>query len=218
MQKYNFIKSTFNFSNAPIKRFVKIEKKEDLLKKLKDEISNIENCTLKNNSNNLVFADGNHDSSIMLIGEGPGQKEDEQGKPFVGDAGLLLNKMLAAINIKRNKVYVTNIVNYRPPENRKPNEVEINTYAPFIKKHISIINPKLIILLGSTAMEAFFGNKEKISKSRGVWKELIVNNKTYLTMVTFHPAYLLRQPDQKKFSWADLKEIKNKIEQLKIGI
>ena len=144
MQKYNFIKSTFNFSNAPIKRFVKIEKKEDLLKKLKDEISNIENCSLKNNSNNLVFADGDHNSSIMLIGEGPGQKEDEQGKPFVGDAGLLLNKMLAAINIKRNKVY--------------------------------------------------------------------------LTMVTFHPAYLLRQPDQKKFSWTDLKEIKNKIEELKIGV
>mgnify|MGYP005722174163 FL=1 len=117
MQKYDFIKSTFNFSNAPIKRFVKIEKKEDSLKKLKDEISNIENCTLKNNSKNLVFADGDHDSGIMLIGEGPGQKEDEQGKPFVGDAGLLLNKMLAAINIKRNKVYVTNIVNYRPPEN-----------------------------------------------------------------------------------------------------
>ena len=97
----------------------------------------------------------------MLIGEGPGQKEDEQGKPFVGDAGLLLNKMLAAINIKRNKVYVTNIVNYRPPENRKPNEVEINTYAPFIKKHISIINPKLIILLGSTAMEVFSEIKRK---------------------------------------------------------
>ena len=149
MQKYNFIKSAFNFSNAPIKRFVKIEKKEDLLKKLKDEISNIENCTLKNNSNNLVFADGDHDSNIMLIGEGPGQKEDEQGKPFVGDAGLLLNKMLAAINIKRNKVYVTNIVNYRPPENRKPNEVEINTYAPFIKKHISIINPKFCLLYTS---------------------------------------------------------------------
>ena len=185
---------------------------------LHSSISNIENCTLKNNSNNLVFADGDHNSNIMLIGEGPGQKEDEQGKPFVGDAGLLLNKMLAAINIKRNKVYVTNIVNYIPPENRKPNEVEINTYAPFIKKHISIINPKLIILLGSTAMETFFGNKEKISKSRGVWKELIVNNKTYLTMVTFHPAYLLRQPDQKKFSWVDLKEIKNKIQELKIGI
>ena len=118
MQKYGFIKSTFNFSNAPIKRFVKIEKKEDLLKKLKDEISNIENCTLKNNSNNLVFADGNHDSSIMLIGEGPGQKEDEQGKPFVGDAGLLLNKMLAAINIKRNEVYVTNIF-LQPQSNLK---------------------------------------------------------------------------------------------------
>ena len=218
MQKYDFIKSTFDFSNAPSKRFVKIEKKEDLLKKLKDEISNIENCTLKNNSNNLVFADGDHDSSIMLIGEGPGQKEDEQGKPFVGDAGLLLKKMLTAINIQRNKVYVTNIVNYRPPENRKPNEVEINTYAPFIKKHISIINPKVIVLMGSVAMESLVGINKKISSERGNWKEIIVKGKTYPIMITFSPSYLLRLPENKKYSWEDLKKIRQKIKELKIKI
>ena len=164
MQKYDFIKSTFNFSNAPIKRFVKIEKKNDLLKKLKDEISNIENCTLKNNSNNLVFADGDHDSNIMLIGEGPGQKEDELGKPFVGDAGLLLNKMLKAINIIRDKIYITNVVNFRPTNNRKPEKSEINRYSYYLRKHISIINPKILILLGSTAMESLLGSNVKISK------------------------------------------------------
>ena len=218
MQKYNFIKSTFNFSNAPIKRFVKIEKKEDLLKKLKDEISNIENCTLKNNSNNLVFADGDHDSSIMLIGEGPGQKEDEQGKPFVGDAGILLNKMLEAIQIKRNNIYITNVVNYRPPNNRKPEPSEINRYSNYLRQHIAIIDPKILILMGSTAMESLFGSKIKISRERGVWKELIINSKTYLTMITFHPAYLLRQADQKKYSWADLKLIRKKIDELKISV
>ena len=214
MQKYNFIKSTFNFSNAPIKRFVKIEKKEDLLKKLKDEISNIENCTLKNNSNNLVFADGNHDSSIMLIGEGPGQKEDEQGKPFVGDAGILLNKMLNAINLKREDIYITNVVNFRPPNNRKPEPIEITRYSSFLREHIAVIDPKILILMGSTAMESLFGSKIKISKERGNWKEIIINNKTYLVMITFHPAYLLRQPDQKKYSWLDLKKIRAKIDEI----
>ena len=218
MQKYNFIKSTFTFSNTPIKRFVKIEKKEDLLKKLKDEISNIENCSLKNNSNNLVFADGDHNSSIMLIGEGPGQKEDELGKPFVGDAGILLNKMLAAINLDRKDIYITNVVNYRPPSNRKPEIKEIKRYSEYLYEHVEIINPKMIILLGSTAMEAFFGSNLKISKERGIWKEILIKNKTFLTMITFHPAYLLRQADQKKYSWLDLKEIRKKIDELKINI
>ena len=152
----------------------------------------------------------------MLVGEGPGQKEDEIGKPFVGDAGLLLNKMLNAININRKNIYITNVVNYRPPNNRKPESSEITRYSNFLREHISIINPKILILMGSTAMESLFGFKIKISKERGIWKELIVNNKTYLTMITFHPAYLLRQPEQKKFSWADLKEIRKKIDKLNI--
>ena len=152
------------------------------------------------------------------IGEGPGQKEDEQGKPFVGDAGILLNKMLEAIQIKRNNIYITNVVNYRPPNNRKPEPSEINRYSNYLRQHISIINPKILILMGSTAMESLFGSKIKISKERGVWKELIIHNKTYLTMITFHPAYLLRQADQKKYSWADLKLIRKKIDELKISV
>jgi len=155
---------------------------------------------------------------LMIVGEGPGQKEDELGKPFVGDAGMLLNKMLKAINIDRNKVYITNVVNYRPPNNRKPEPAEIIRYSNFLREHISIIDPKILILMGSSAMEALFGSKIKISKERGTWKEVIVSQKTYLTMLTFHPAYLLRQPDQKKYSWSDLKEIRKKIDELDLKI
>ena len=147
----------------------------------------------------------------MIVGEGPGEKEDAQGKPFVGDAGMLLNKMLNAIKIKRENIYITNVVNYRPPNNRKPEISEINRYSVFLREHISIINPKILILMGSTAMEALFGQKLKISKERGKWKEIIINQKTFLTILTFHPAYLLRQPDQKKFSWEDLKNIRKKL-------
>ena len=207
------------FEDKPINRFnnrPKIKEKSTLLKNLRNEIENIKNCELKASANKLVFNDGNEQSQLMIVGEGPGQKEDEVGKPFVGDAGKLLNKMLKAINIERNKVYITNVVYYRPPENRKPEPAEIIRYSNFLKKHISIINPKILILMGSTAMESLFGSKIKISKERGIWKELIVNNKTYLTMITFHPAYLLRQPENKKHSWTDLKEIRKKIDQLNI--
>ena len=209
------------YANEPIKRTINepnLEDKQSLLEKLKDKILNIADCELKKNSTQIVFGDGDPQSPIMIIGEGPGQKEDEMGKPFVGDAGALLNKMLEAINIKRPKIYITNVVNYRPPNNRKPEPSEINRYSEFLREHINIINPKILILMGSTAMEALFGQTLKISKERGKWKELIVNQNTYETILTFHPAYLLRQPDQKKYSWADLKMIRKRIDELKISI
>ena len=209
------------FNNKPINRIKtkpKVENKSKLLENLKEKISNIDNCELKNHATQLVFSDGNSESQLMIVGEGPGQKEDELGKPFVGDAGMLLNKMLKAINIDRNKIYITNVVNYRPPNNRKPEPAEITRYSNYLREHISIIDPKILILMGSSAMEALFGSKIKISKERGAWKELIVNQKTYLTIITFHPAYLLRQPDQKKYSWSDLKEIRKKIDELDLKI
>jgi len=208
------------FSNNPINRVKNeplIESKTDQLNELKEKIQNIENCELKNNASKIVFADGNVDSSIMIVGEGPGQKEDELGKPFVGDAGILLNKMLNAININRKNIYITNVVNFRPPNNRKPESAEITKYSNFLRNHISIIDPKILVLMGSAAMESLFGSKIKISKERGNWKEVIINNKTYLTIITFHPAYLLRQADQKKYSWEDLKKIKKKIDELGIN-
>ena len=207
------------FNNKPINRFKNkptIENIQTALENLKKKIKNISNCNLKESARQIVFSDGNQNSHLMIVGEGPGQKEDEIGKPFVGDAGKLLDKMLKAINIKRKNIYITNVVNYRPPNNRKPEPAEITRYSEFLREHISIINPKILILMGSTAMEALFGNKIKITKERGLWKEVIINNKTFLCMITFHPAYLLRQPENKKYSWTDLKEIRKKIDQLNI--
>ena len=217
----NSFEIDYIFENKPINRFKSkptIEITNSKLNDLQVKIKNISNCELKNNAKQIVFSDGNFKNSIMIVGEGPGHKEDELGKPFVGDAGQLLNKMLDAINLKRENVYITNVVNYRPPNNRKPEPAEIIRYSEFLREHISIIEPKILILMGSTAMEALFGSKIKISKERGAWKEIIINNKTYLTMITSHPAYLLRQADQKKYSWADLKEIRKKIDELKLKI
>jgi len=202
------------YENKPINRVVvkpQVENKNIRLQNLEKEIKNIKNCKLKDNANKLVFSDGDIDSKIMIVGEGPGQKEDEIGKPFVGEAGLLLNKMLKSIQLDRNKTYITNVVNFRPPENRKPDPSEIQRYKYFLMEHISIIEPKILVLMGSTAMEALFGSRMKITKERGEWKELIIKNRTYRTIITFHPAYLLRQPDQKKYSWEDLKAIRKEI-------
>ena len=222
----NSIGCDYVFNNSPINRLKnKVstlnkldENKHEKLLKLKQEIDSIKDCKLKKNASRIVFADGNMQSSIMIVGEGPGQKEDDLGKPFVGDAGNLLNKMLEAIKIKRKKIYITNVVNYRPPNNRKPEQSEINRYSIYLKKHISIIDPKILILMGSTAMEALLGTNKKISKERGKWKEIIIKQKNYKTIVTFHPAYLLRKPDQKKFSWEDLKIIREEINKQNIEI
>ena len=215
------IESEYVFSNKPINRLKPELNEQDIksqLENLKKKISEIDNCDLKKNANNLVFGDGNGNSKIMIVGEGPGEKEDQMGKPFVGDAGSLLTKMLSAINVKRDSVYITNVVNYRPPNNRKPTVAEINRYSKFLIEHILIIDPKILIIMGSTAMEALVGSNLKISKERGKWKDILLKNKTFLSIITFHPAYLLRQPEQKKYSWSDLKEIKKKIDELNINL
>ena len=217
----NIIDYNYIFDEKPIKRIKTkptLENSKSRLISLENKIKAIENCDLKKNASKIVFSDGNIQSPIMIVGEGPGQKEDELGKPFVGDAGNLLNKMLKAINIERDKVYITNVVNYRPPNNRKPEPNEINRYSEFLKEHISIIDPKILILMGSTAMEAILGSNKRISKERGQWKEVIIKQKNYKTIVTFHPAYLLRKPDQKKFSWEDLKIIRKEIDQQNVSI
>tara|TARA_B100001167_G_scaffold174097_1_gene126608 strand:- start:203 stop:907 length:705 start_codon:yes stop_codon:yes gene_type:complete len=217
----NIIDYNYIFDENPIKRTKTKPTLENTISKLeilKNNIEAIQNCNLKKNASKIVFADGNIQSPIMIIGEGPGQKEDELGKPFVGDAGNLLNKMLKAINIEREKIYITNVVNYRPPNNRKPEPSEINRYSEYLKEHISIINPKILILMGSTAMEALLGSNKRISKERGQWKEVIIKQKNYKTMVTFHPAYLLRKPDQKKFSWEDIKIIRKEIDDQNITV
>ena len=185
----------------------------DSLKKL---IINLKNCNLKKKAKNIVFSDGNPNSKVMIIGEGPGANEDIEGLPFVGRAGQLLDKMLQAINLDRTKVYITNVVNYRPPENRKPTEEEILRYLPFLVKHIEIINPKILVLLGSTALNSILGSEKVISKARGIWVTKQIGSWKTNVIASFHPAYLMRQPDQKKYSWIDLKMIKKKLEELNI--
>ena len=222
----NSIEPDFIFSNKPINRFNVIEKnnnienqnKIELLSNLRDQISSIENCNLKNNSKNLVMGDGDINSPIVLIGETPGKIEDSSGLAFQGDVGSLLKKMLFAINIKIKKVYLTYSINFRPPEDRKPTTQEIKRYSVFLKKHISIINPKIIILMGSTAMEALIGSTSRISSERGKWKEIILKDKTFPLLITFSPSYLIRFPENKKYSWEDLKKIKQKIQDLDIRI
>ena len=222
----NTIEPNFVFKNKPINRFKFTETileenqtdKTELLNGLKKQINSIENCNLKNNSQNLVLGDGNINSSIMLIGEAPGIEEDKSGMPFKGEIGELLNKMLLAINIKRKDIYCSYAINFRPPEDRKPTSVEVKRYSVFLKEHISIINPKIVILMGSSAMEAVTGINTKISSERGKWKEVILKNKTYPVMITFNPSYLIRFPENKKYSWEDLKRIRQKIQDLKINI
>ena len=216
----------FVFNNQPINRFKLVEdnndnnsqKKAKQLSELKKQIDSIENCNLKNNSKNLILGDGNINSSVMLIGETPGEAEDRLGLTFQGDVGVLLKKMLFAINIKKEKIYSTYSINFRPPEDRKPTSQEIKRYSKFLKEHISIINPKIVILMGSTAMEAVTGINNKISSERGKWKEIILKNKTFPLMISFSPSYLIRFPENKKYSWDDLKKIQQKILKFNIKI
>ena len=222
----NTIEADFLFDKKPINRFSAIKKesdisqrnKQDLLENLKKQLNSIDNCKLKSNSKNIVLGEGNIDSPIMLIGEAPGEIEDKVGNPFKGESGELLDKMLIAINIKRQNIYTSYAINFRPPEDRKPTSPEIKRYSNFLKEHISIIDPKIIILMGSTAMEAVTGINEKISSERGKWKEIILNNNTYPLMITFNPSYLIRYPDNKKYSWEDLKKIREKVKELKLTI
>ena len=221
---YSLINHNLIYENEAINRY-KINSnlaikgpKGKKLQELRNSIKKIKNCELKKSSTNIVFSDGNPDSKIMIIGEGPGANEDLEGVPFIGRTGELLDKMLLSINLDRDNVYISNVVSYRPPENRNPTEEEIARYLPYLIKHVEIINPQILILLGSTALNAIIGNDKIISDARGVWNEKKIGSCNTSVIATFHPAFLMRQPDQKKMSWVDLKMIKKKIFDLKIKI
>ena len=226
LQLVNLIEPNFLFNEKPINRLnsnhitsnkENIDKKKELAQ-LKSEINSIENCSLKNNSLKLILGDGNINSLIMLIGEAPGIEEEKSSSTFMGEVGELLKKMLIAINIKKENIYSTYAVNFRPPQDRKPTSVEIKRYSLYLQKHISIIKPKIIILMGSTAMEALTGLNNKISIERGKWKEAIVKNTSYNVIITFNPSYLLRVPENKKHSWEDLKKNKKKVDELNLKV
>lgn len=220
------IEPDFIFNESPINRMkatnisknITLNEKSEKLNALKEQINSIENCKLKDNSKNLTFGDGDIFSPIIIISEAPGYEEDRSGLTFQGEVGDLLKKMFLAINIELKNTYKTYSVNFRPPEDRKPTSQEIKRYSVFLKEHISIIDPKIIILLGGTAMEALTGSNNKITDERGKWKEIILKNKSYPFIITFNPSYLLRYPEYKKYSWEDLKKIRQKIKDLKINI
>ena len=177
------------------------------LQDLKDAVHSFGGCGLKKTAISTVFADGNPSCRVMLVGEAPGANEDIQGIPFCGESGQLLDKIIASIGLSRKEnAYITNSVFWRPPGNRKPTEEEMKICLPFLEKHIALINPRVILVVGSVAMYALLNNVEPISKQRG---KVFDYTNQYLatpikTIITFHPSYLLRQPSQKKLCWDDM--------------
>ena len=180
---------------------------EETLLDLSKKVQGCKKCKLYKTRNNIVFGKGDEKAKLMLVGEGPGANEDVQGEPFVGRAGQLLTKILLAIDLKRDEVYIGNIIKCRPPENRNPEEDEIKACFPFLKKQIKIIKPKIICTLGSFATHTILETQTPISKLRGKFYEY----DGIKVMPTYHPAYLLRNPNKKRDVWEDVKLIKKNL-------
>jgi len=177
------------------------------LQQLRVLMERFEHCDLKKGARNLVFSDGTPGARVMIIGEAPGRDEDLQGKPFIGRAGQLLDRMLGAIDLSRSdNVYITNVLPWRPPQNRDPLPIEINMMVPFLERHVTLAKPDVLVLMGNISCQAVLG-KRGITRMRGNWDQ--VWEKPVLPM--FHPAYLLRQPNQKRQAWADLLELKARL-------
>ena len=184
------------------------------LDSLRKQLEVFDGCALKKTATNLVFSDGNEESKVMLIGEAPGEEEDKTGKPFKGQAGKLLDKMLDAIGQNRDNTYITNLIFWRPPGNRNPSPEEIDACLPFVLRHIELINPKILILAGAIAAKAILKENNKgIIQLRGKWQNFSLNKATIIkTMPIYHPSFLLRQPSRKRDAWEDLKKIKKEID------
>ena len=197
---------------AEARRLVESAKSLDELKAI---VENFNGCTLKNFATNTVFCDGQPDAKILLIGEAPGATEDKQGIPFCGESGKLLDKMLNTIGLDRKKnIYITNTIFWRPPANRRPTPEEIKICSPFVEKHIQLLAPKLIILIGGTAATSLLGKKESITYIRENYYPYINQylNEPILTAALFHPAFLLRSPYKKKDTWFDLLKIRDHLQ------
>ena len=171
---------------------------------LKSALQAYEGCGLRATATHLVFADGNPEADLMLIGEAPGREEDRLGLPFVGTSGQLLDRMLAAIGLDRTNAYIGNVIFWRPPGNRNPSSEEIAACLPFVERHIELAQPKVILLLGAIAAKTLLNETDGITRLRGKWFDYKVGGQTIPAMATFHPAYLLREPGQKRNAWRDL--------------
>jgi len=185
----------------------------ETLESLRNEMSEFEGCPLKQTAKNLVFGDGLASSRLMLIGEAPGAQEDREGRPFVGQAGQLLERMLKAISIERSDAYITNILPWRPPGNRTPTDSEIGTCLPFVQRQIELVAPEVLILIGGVSAKTLLGTNQGIMRTRGKWLEYQPDGgqDAIPARAILHPAYLLRSPAQKRETWMDLLEIQQKI-------
>lgn len=187
---------------------------------LRAAIAGFSGLALRETATNLVFADGNPEAPLMLIGEAPGAEEDREGKPFVGASGRLLDRMLGSIGLDRNgtgdgSFYITNIVNWRPPGNRNPTDSEIALSLPFIRRHVALVRPRLVLLLGAVAVRSLTGAREGITRLRGRWMTLDVDGREVPALATLHPAYLLRNPGAKKDAWSDLLALRRRMDDMR---
>ncbi|MCD0420019.1 uracil-DNA glycosylase [Rubrivivax sp. JA1024] len=177
------------------------------LEALRDLMQRFDGCALRGTAKQLVFADGNPQAKLMLVGEAPGRDEDIEGLPFVGRSGKLLDLMLAAIGLDRSKVYIANVIPWRPPGNRTPTPQETQICLPFIKRQIELVNPDLLVTLGNPSTQALLGTRDGIMRTRGRWFDYDTGLRTIRALPTLHPAYLLRQPTYKRLAWQDLRAI-----------
>lgn len=182
---------------------VEVQSREYMLEQLKSEAVNCSKCALRAGCKQVVFGEGYHQSRLMLVGEGPGADEDRLGAPFVGRAGLLLNKILMAAGIDRDSVYITNVVKCRPPQNRVPVQPEIDSCLPYLRRQIELVDPDIVVCLGALANRTLIDKNTSITRNRGKWKQ--TGKRRYIS--TFHPAALLRDPGKKKYVWEDFKLI-----------
>jgi len=218
-------KNSSNFSARPqeegkadsIGTAMELAASANTLAELKAALESFDGCPLKKGATHTVFADGTPSHHIMFIGEAPGRDEDRMGLPFVGRAGKLLDKMLAAIGLDRaSNVYITNVLNWRPPDNRDPSPEEAAMCLPFLRRHIELVKPEIIVLLGAVAARHVLGKTDGIMRLRGRWLEYHAGGKMVPVMPTLHPAYLLRQPAHKKLAWRDLQAVAGKIKSLRL--
>ena len=177
------------------------------LEALRALLDNFDGCALRNTATKLVFADGNPLARVMFVGEAPGRDEDIEGLPFVGRSGKLLDRMIAAIGLDRTKVYIANVIPWRPPGNRTPTPQETQVCLPFIQRQIELVDPDVLVTLGNPSTQALLGTREGIMRTRGKWLDYHTGTRTIRAMATFHPAYLLRSPSYKRMSWQDLRAI-----------
>ncbi|UVK38119.1 uracil-DNA glycosylase [Mesorhizobium sp. AR10] len=185
------------------------------LDELRQHMAAFDGCNLKFTAKNLVFADGNPDAAVMLVGEAPGRDEDIEGLPFVGRSGRLLDRMLAAIGLDRTSVYIANVIPWRPPGNRTPTPHETEICRPFIERQIELVNPKVLVNLGGPSAKTLLNTTEGILRLRGNWRVHTTASGTAIpAMPTLHPAYLLRTPAHKKLAWRDFLEVKAKLRAL----